>query len=109
MSHEQANAKLEERARKRAERDLNDLREVLSTASGLRFVWKRIIDSGFFVQSYTGIASSTDFNEGKRAEGIALVSLVLKARPEAFLQMMRNAESERIKDEAEMQRLTEEA
>jgi len=109
MSHEEVQKKIEEKATKRAERELNDLREVLSTASGLRFVWKRIVDSGFFTLSYTGVAASTDFNEGKRAEGIALVSLVLKARPEAFLQMMRNAESERIKDEAEMQKFAEEA
>jgi len=107
VSIEEASAEMADKARKRVERELNDLRFVLSYPEGRRVMWKILSEAGVFRGSWTGVASSTDHNEGKRYIGLGILETVMKARPEAFLQMMNDSESERIKDEAEMKKAEE--
>jgi len=50
-----------------------DLKSVMSTEAGRRFVWGLIEDAGAFAPSFTGTAATTDFNEGRRSVGLGLM------------------------------------
>lgn len=65
---------------------LNDVRHVLSSVQGRRFVWMILDMAGVYRSSFTG-NSSTFFNEGARNIGLRVLSDVMDAKPEAFLQM----------------------
>lgn len=68
------------------ERELNDMREILATPAGRRFIWRYMGDCGLFSLSFTG-NSTTFFNEGMRNIGLKLLTDVTEARPEAYLEM----------------------
>jgi hypothetical protein len=59
--------------RERQQRD-EDLRFIMSSKQGRRFVW-RVIDSlsAAFSPSFAGEAQATAYNEGRRAVGLGLV------------------------------------
>ena len=65
---------------------LNDVRHVLSSVQGRRFVWRILDMAGVYRSSFTG-NSSTFFNEGARNIGLRVLSDVMDAKPEAFLLM----------------------
>lgn len=65
---------------------LNDVRHVLSSVQGRRFVWRILDMAGVYRSSFTG-NSTTFFNEGARNIGLRVLSDVMDAKPEAFLQM----------------------
>lgn len=77
----------EERGR---ERDLNDMRTVLSTLSGRRVVWRYLTFCKVFESSFTG-NSTTFFNEGMRNVGLALLADIHEAEPQAYLLMMQES------------------
>ena len=59
-----------EKNRQRREEETNDLRAVLSSASGRRFVWRLLERSGVFRSSFNAVSDSyTAFNE---APGLGL-------------------------------------
>ena len=65
---------------------LNDVRHVLSSVQGRRFVWMILDMAGVYRSSFTG-NSTTFFNDGARNIGLRVLSDVMDAKPEAFLQM----------------------
>jgi len=65
---------------------LNDVRHVLSSVQGRRFVWMILDMAGVYRSSFTG-NSTTFFNEGARNIGLRVLSDVMDAKPEAFLLM----------------------
>ena len=65
---------------------LNDVRHVLSSVRGRRFVWRILDMAGVYRSSFTG-NSSTFFNEGARNIVLRVLSDVMDAKPEAFLLM----------------------
>ena len=65
---------------------LNDVRHVLSSVQGRRFVWRILDMAGVYRSSFTG-NSTTFFNEGARNIGLRVLSDVMDAKPEAFLLM----------------------
>lgn len=75
------------------ERDLEDLRFLLSTIQGRRFVWRQLSECGVFKSSFTG-NSTTFFNEGRRDVGLKLMADVMESKPEAYLQMAQEAKRE---------------
>lgn len=70
--------------------ELEDLRAVMSSVEGRRFIWRFLSSTNLFQQSFTG-NSETYFREGKRAIGLMLFrdlheschSLYLKMESEA--------------------------
>lgn len=72
---------------KRSE-ELRDVREVLQTPCGRRFIWRYLVDCGVFRTSFTG-NSHTYFNEGMRNVGLKLLADINEAAPEAYLQMIK--------------------
>lgn len=81
-----------ERMRKR---DIEDLRSILKTVYGRRFVWRMMGLAGVFRQSFiAGEADSTAFNEGRRSIGNTLLSEVLEVKPESYTEMAKAAKED---------------
>lgn len=66
-------------------RDEEDLRAVMSTPAGRRFVWHIIDDmAGTFGKSFTGEPLSSAFNEGRRSIGLNLMNEAQALAPDAY-------------------------
>ena len=69
------------------EQELNDVRTILATREGLRFMWRYLTECGIFKTSMTG-SSQTFFLEGRRDVGLRLLADVNEADPEAYFRML---------------------
>jgi len=69
------------------EHELNDIREVVNSAGGRRFVWRYLEICGVFRSSFTG-NNTTFFNEGHRNVGLKLLADLMEGCPERYIQMM---------------------
>jgi hypothetical protein len=76
------------------EREVSDLRKVLSLPEGRRLVWRLMAASKLFQSTYTGQSNETFFNEGKRAIGTLIFADIQEAKLEAFQVMQREAMSD---------------
>jgi len=83
--------KLEEQKKLRA---INDLRQILKTPEGRRFVWLQLERAGVFRASFTLNTAQTNFNEGARSVGLFLLADLMEAAPQVFYQMQRESASE---------------
>ena len=72
------------------EDELADVRAILATKEGRRFVWRYLTECSVFKTSFTG-NSQTFFNEGERNVGLKLMADVNDADPEAYIAMLREA------------------
>lgn len=75
-------------AKIRRDRELNDLRVVLSSQHGRRFLWRLLAHCGMYRTSFTG-TSETFFLEGQRNVGIWLHGELEEADVESILSMMK--------------------
>lgn len=87
----------------------NDLRRVMSTAEGRRFIWRQLSKAGIFTVSFVGgAADMTAFNEGGRGQGLALMADLLRVCPGSYLTMQQeafdNERRERIEDDLDRKR-----
>jgi len=73
--------------------DDNDLRFILASPQGQRFVWKLLQSCGVFKSSFTG-SSETFFLEGQRNIGLKLISEVMRVDPESYLKMHKSSKGE---------------
>lgn len=87
--------KAEAKARREREKDLGDIRKVLSEPEGRRFYWRVLSKCGVFHSSWTGDTNQTLVNEGKRAVGIVFLDDLLEASPSTFAQMQREYKSKK--------------
>lgn len=77
--------------------ELNDLKYILSTEQGKRFVWKLISRCGLFRTSFTG-SSQTFFLEGERNIGLYVLDLIMEADPEAYIKMYMQSKKDNINE-----------
>lgn len=80
----------EQKGKRFRERELMDMKAILETDYGRRFVWRYMGLTGIFQTSFTG-NSTTFFNEGKRDIGLKLLADVTEAKPDAYLLMASEA------------------
>jgi len=81
-----------ERIRKR---DEEDIRSILKTEYGKRFIWKLLGICGTFHQSIVmGSPDASAFNEGRRSIGNTLLAQVLEVRPESYIEMSKMAKGD---------------
>lgn len=85
--------KATEKTESRQDRELNDVREVMNTVRGRRFMWKYLAFCGIYKTSYAG-EHEIFYNEGMRNVGLKLLADVNEASPEAYLQMLRENKEE---------------
>lgn len=75
------------------DRELHDLRTVMATVEGRRFVWRLLDRAGVFRTSFTG-NSTTFFNEGQRNMGLIVLADVHEACAEKYIEMMTEAKKD---------------
>ena len=77
---------------KKIKRDqyIADMSFLLGDARGRRVIWELLERGGVFKISFTG-NSETFFNEGKRQIALSLLEDVMESRPDAYLQMSKEA------------------
>ena len=76
------------------ERDQKDLRDVLSTIQGRRFVWKQLTAAGCFRLDWEANNHGfNDFSAGRRSMGNALMAEIMALDPEMYVRMAREANS----------------
>lgn len=77
--------------KKQREEELEDLKVVVSTPAGKRFVWKYLEFCGVFRLSFDSNDSHVSaFNEGRRNVGLALLSDMSEGSPEILLELLKN-------------------
>lgn len=69
------------------ERELEDMKFILSTPQGQRVLWRYLEHCGIYRDSFTG-NSSTFYNEGRRSIGIKLLEDITTASPDAYIKML---------------------
>ncbi len=67
---------------------LQDIRDILKTEAGRRFMWRYLDECGVFRSSYDASGSKVYFNEGMRNIGNQLLADITEASPEVFAQMI---------------------
>ena len=95
-------AKREEIQKRIKEREVEDLKKLLSMPEGRRYIWRLMSSAGVFRTSFTG-NSTTFFNEGKREIGLMVISEVMAASPSAFTQMQNEFSNEQKKISKQME------
>ena len=68
------------------ERELEALRNILSTYDGRAFLWRLLEECGIYTSSFTG-NSTTFFNEGKRHVGLWTLNEIMDVNPNSYQQM----------------------
>lgn len=87
-------AHLELKDKLRKEREDDDLKQVMSTECGRRFIWKTLSLSGVFEVSFTSDPYITSFNEGRRNKGLELFNDVMSVCPDLYLVMAEEAKEQ---------------
>jgi len=78
----------------RDKRKVDDLLWLLSHEQGRRIAWQWMGDAGVFRNPFTQSDAQLAFNCGAMNEGQRLLDSVMRHAPEAFVQMMREAQAE---------------
>lgn len=68
------------------EREIEALRNILSTYDGRAFLWRLLEECGIYTSSFTG-NSTTFFNEGKRHVGLWTLNEIMDVNPNLYQQM----------------------
>ncbi len=79
------------------ERELADMRWVMSSVEGRRFVWRLLEKAGVFRTSFTG-NSTTFFNEGMRNMGLMVLGDVHEAAADEYIVMMNESKEKESND-----------
>lgn len=75
-------------SKRRKERDTEDVKLIMSTREGRRFMWRLLDFCGVYRNSFTG-NSETFFKEGQRNVGLMLLGEIHEHCPDGFLTMLK--------------------
>lgn len=78
----------------RSERQYDDLRIVLTSRAGRRFIWRLLEEGRVFHSTFHTDAGVMAFGEGKRAGAIALINELVARHYDAYLQMQHEYQEE---------------
>ncbi|WP_140179419.1 MULTISPECIES: Bbp19 family protein [Providencia] len=87
-------AHLELKEKLKREREIEDIKQIMSTEAGRRFVWRITSSCGVFDISFTNDPYVTAFNEGARNQGLMLLSDVMEFCAEQYLLMAEEAKEQ---------------
>lgn len=68
---------------------LDELKVVMDTRSGRNVLYRHLESAGVFRLSYAGSTNDTMFNEGRRNQGLFLMSEMQSASTNLYFQMMK--------------------
>lgn len=77
----------------RRQRDEEDMRFLLGTAQGRRFIYRKICECGVFVAN-TQTNSQVYVREGQRFVGLAMFEEIMAIDPDVFALMMKEAKED---------------
>lgn len=86
----------EQKMKSARERELADMRFILSTAQGRRVIWRYLEACGVFQISFNHSGAITSFNEGMRNIGLKLLTDINDAAPEAYVTMLKEKETRNV-------------
>lgn len=104
--HIEKNKAFEERNRRRRNRDLADIKKVLSTVEGRRLFWRLLSEAGIFRNAFNGNALQMAFSTGNQNLGNLLWNDLNVIAPERYAQMQREYISD-LKSEQVEERKTQ--
>lgn len=81
-----AKAKREERLERK---NSDEMRLILSTKEGRRFLWQLVGECGVFQCLFDGNGSRTFFKEGERNVGLKILTRIMDASPDSYVVMSR--------------------
>lgn len=90
-----------DKAKRKRDRELNDIRTVLNLPEGRRVVWRILSFVKIFIDAFFGgdAGHTTAYQSGRKSVGLWLLSELMDANPNSFSQMQREYNSE-LKREA---------
>ncbi len=96
-----------ERSKKKADRDLSDIRKVALLPEGRRLIWRMLSRSGVFqMNGYDNLIDMARFT-GRRNTGVELLTDVMLAKASLFAQMQQEHASEAKREKIEIETETE--
>ena len=75
--------KEEQNEKNQINQEKNDLRKVLASPEGARFIWRLFEITGIYRNPYSGDKQSTEYNCGMMAVGQNILDEAMEANPEA--------------------------
>lgn len=84
---EKENKKLSADNQRIRQKEVDDVRKILKTPEGRRFVWRQLSLCGIFRSSWNLNSNQTSFSEGQRNVGLGLLVDVNEADPTAYAKM----------------------
>lgn len=91
---EQSSELTAEEQRLAREKELNDLRWVMSTKQGRRFMWRLLSSAGIYRMSFSTDPLVMAFNEGARNAGLRQLNDIMEACPERNAEMLEDQRKE---------------
>ena len=91
------------RNERRRERELNDIKKLLSCVEGRRFIWRIFTEAGLYRNCFTGNSTSF-FYQGKQSIAQWLLDEVMSADRNAFAQIQLEFYSEQKSLEIQQQK-----
>ena len=89
-----------EKERLQREREVNDLRHVMSSKQGRRFVYRLLGGMGLYRLSFNAESDRlTAFNEGARNQGLMLLSEITEACPDRYAEMLAEQKEAKERDD----------
>jgi hypothetical protein len=95
-AQERTDAKRAEEERQQREKEQNDLRYVMGSKQGRRFVYRQLSEAGVWRSSFDTDNAVMAFNEGNRNRGLSLLTEILEACADRYTEML--AEHKEAKD-----------
>lgn len=88
-------------AKRKKDRKLSDIRFVLKSPEGRRFIWRILSMAGIYQDLFKqGEADTTNFNLGRRSLGLDIFKDVMLAKPAAVQQMSEEYSAELRSEQA---------
>ena len=108
LTREEIDAEREARdvqiAQAKRDSEADDVRLVMGTGAGRRFVWRILAAAGLTARSFVpGDQMLTAFNEGRRDVAMLLASELDRDAPDAFAMMHHEAQERALTERAELQ------
>lgn len=98
IGQERTAAAIAEEERLAKEKEQNDLRWVMSTKQGRRFVYRLLSRAGVFQSSFNTNNAVMAFNEGNRNAGLQLLTDIMEACPERYTEMLTEQKEAKERD-----------
>lgn len=89
---------------KKRQREINDIKTVLSTSEGRRFYWNIMERCGVFKDKFIEDTNLCYFLKGQRSVGLRLFHDVFEAEPTAFQQMQQERKSKKTRENINVKR-----